>query len=49
MNGKEEYIKKHLSIFLLCNFHYCYLNPPLELVTDSVEKISIVKRQEMEF
>ena len=39
MNGKEEYIKKtSISIILVYNFHYCHLTPPLELVTDSVEK-----------
>ena len=39
MNGKEEYIKKtSISIILVYNFHYFYLTPPLELVTDSVEK-----------
>ena len=49
MNGKEEYIKKIISIILGFNFHYCYLTPPLELVIDSVEKHFIVKRQETVF
>ena len=38
MNGKKEYIKTTLSIILVFNFYYCYLTPPLELVTGSVEK-----------
>ena len=37
MVGKNT-LKTIISIILVFNFYYCYLTPPLELVTDSVEK-----------
>ena len=35
---RKNTLKTVISMIAVFKFYYCYLTPPLELVTDSVEK-----------